>query len=162
MLVLGAANTGKSTLIRNIRMNHDHDFNEEETKMITQSIRLMTLSALSTLASNIIDKASKDLRHDIFSLTSRISAESCYCADPQLLSRGLRISRDPLIQDLMASKSCKMTFYEYRSLLSNVEAILSQDYVPSNDDILASRIPTTGITETVIEAEAITISLIGT
>ena len=61
----------------------------------------------------------------------------------------------------MASESCKMTFYEYRSLLSNVEAILSQDYVPSNDDILASRIPTTGITETVIEAEAITISLIG-
>ena len=46
MLVLGAADTGKSTLVRNIRMIHNVNFTEEEVFEFNNRIRSDCLSAL--------------------------------------------------------------------------------------------------------------------
>ena len=49
MLVLGPANAGKSTLIRNLRIIHECAFSEDEIFGTIESIRAMTLEALVTL-----------------------------------------------------------------------------------------------------------------
>ncbi len=150
ILVLGSANAGKSTLVRNIRMIHGGTFSDEEIYMTIEQIRAMTMEALVDLIkdANVADKASKELRHLMYAFMSRVdewrmgSNDDSFSIDPKLITQALKISRDPLVQECLSSESCKKLLNENCSLIANLEINLSKDYYPSNDDILTVRKPT--------------------
>ena len=101
--------------------------------------------------SGVADKSSKALRQDIYSFITRIGefllmGTLDLCIDKQLMSQALRLSREPLIQEVLAQEITKtLGVCENRvRLLSNIETILSHDYYPSPEDILSTRKPTKG------------------
>ena len=148
ILVLGPANAGKSTLIRNVRIIHDCSFTDEEIQIAIENIRAMTMEALVELikSTGVSDNAPKELRQEIYSIMNRVNDWNCsnegFCIDPKLISQALRISRDPMVQECLNSETCRKLLNENCCLLANIETNLSKDYYPSHDDILTIRKPT--------------------
>ena len=75
MLVLGSADTGKSTLVRNIRMIHNVDFTEEEIARFKNRIRTDCLTALAYILkmADFERGATMDLKHDAKELESHVN-----------------------------------------------------------------------------------------
>ena len=129
----------------------------------------MTMEAFVELIKNsgVADKSSKGLRQDIYSFITRIGefllmGTLDLCIDKQLMSQALRLSREPLIQEVLAQEITKtLGVCENRvRLLSNIETILSHDYYPSPEDILSTRKPTKGYHEFLIESDRFLITLV--
>ena len=82
------------------------------------------------------------------------------CIDPRLISQALRISRDPLVQELLSDSETTKKTMENGKLLNNIETVLSKDFIPSHDDILSTRKPTTGYNEFLIESDKIALTIV--
>lgn len=147
VLFLGAANAGKSTLIRNIRLIHDCTFSEEEIQATIDGMRVMTMEALANFikATGVSDNASKELRQMIYSFIASVEGWS-YMDNPdvntKLIHQALKISRDPNVQECLSSENLAKILNENCSLLANIESTFRKDYYPTYDDILTIRKPT--------------------
>ena len=75
MLVLGSADTGKSTLVRNIRMIHNVEFTEEEISRFKNRIRTDCLTALAYVLklADFEQGATMDLKQDAKELESHVN-----------------------------------------------------------------------------------------
>lgn len=147
VLVLGAANAGKSTLIRNIRLIHECTFSPEEIQITIDGIRVMTLEALVDFikATGVAENASKELRQIIYPLISSVEGWNYLDnpdVSPKLIRDALKISRDPLVQEWLSSENLMKILNENCSLLANIESTFRKDYYPTYDDILTLRKPT--------------------
>ena len=182
MLVLGAADTGKSTLVRNIRMIHNVDFTENELLEFKNRIRSDCLSALAHVLKmaefeNGIGYSSMDLKHDVKEFQShtergKYAVEPGWSSDPKLHELALQLWNEPIVQEIIASNSNSIEddenklfpkFKDFQAdayYLDHISAILSENFVPSSKDILSMRIPTTETTHTLVEIERMSITLI--
>lgn len=173
MLVLGAADTGKSTLVRNIRMIHNVNFTEKELLEFKNRIRSDCLSALAHVLKiaefeNAIG-SSMDLKHDVKEFQchterGKYAVEPGWSSDPKLHELALQLWNEPIVQEIIACNNFqnpKFKDFEANAYyLDHISAILNENFVPSAKDILSMRIPTTETTHTLIEIERMSITLI--
>lgn len=153
MLILGAADTGKSTLIKNLRIIHDQKFSEEEMFNFRLRIRAMTLEDLSNALTmpDFIDReaTTKEWQTDTETYVRKVQASKSsdnfsWCCESRLFELAIRLWSEPIVQEMMAEKSSIYFTQETTYFLTSLESILSNDYRPSHEDILTIRIPTTG------------------
>lgn len=161
MLVLGAADTGKSTLIRNIRMIHEHNFTNEEMFRFRLSIRAISFNALASLSKSLGKESfSGGLAKDVEKFQLRVEKGQVignsdhWCCEARLFELALKIWTEPLVQEAIAAMDNSDLF------LANLGVILEPNYVPSHDDILSLRMPTTGTHHTTIESEEMIMTII--
>ena len=169
VLLLGAAESGKSTLVRQIRIIHEQDFNNAETLKYKNSIRSSCLeffallvseylpiqnatSEWKTLCNKFLEQLTenKDLDRDLFDTAitlwqDSIVQEYLIDLDSQKKVRSPRKNTPPPTNSETEEKH--LTFYlddpEYH-FLPSLERIMSAGYCPTSSDILSLRSPTTG------------------
>eukprot|EP00026_Physarum_polycephalum_P008807 Phypoly_transcript_08908.p1 GENE.Phypoly_transcript_08908~~Phypoly_transcript_08908.p1 ORF type:complete len:348 (+),score=44.06 Phypoly_transcript_08908:135-1178(+) len=162
LLLLGAGDSGKSTIAKQMKIIHLDGFSEDERKGYKTTIATNILTAMRTL----IAQANK------FNYQLSAGNES----QAQII---VSIPRDqePMVTkeigDAVASlwqdNAIKQTYArsaEYQLndstqyYFDNISRIAAHGYIPSEQDVLRSRVKTTGILETVFEVEDIIFRLV--
>jgi len=151
MLLLGAGESGKSTILKQMKLIHDSGYSKEEKEAFkeiifsntVQSMRVI-LEAMETMGIPLGKADFEKHRAAILELPNQIEAESfppevsvavkCLWADTGVQACFLR-SREYQLND-----SAGYYFGE-------IERISAPDYLPTDQDVLRSRVKTTGITE---------------
>jgi len=162
LLLLGAGDSGKSTVAKQMKIIHLEGFTEEER-----------MSHKTAIANNVITSI-RTLIHQCSKFGLRLY--------PSNLSRAQKISDIPREQDpvitreladdvtkLWEDPAIKQTFARANEFqlndstqyyFENVTRMAAPDYVPTEQDVLRSRVKTTGVLETVFEVEDITFRLV--
>ncbi|KAB1255378.1 Guanine nucleotide-binding protein G subunit alpha [Camelus dromedarius] len=165
LLLLGTSNSGKSTIVKQMKIIHSGGFNLEACKEYRPLIVYNAIDSLTriirALAALKIDFHNPDRAYDavqLFALTG--PAESKGEITPELLGVMRRLWADPGAQACFSRSSEYHLEDNAAYYLNDLERIAAPDYVPTVEDILRSRDMTTGIVENKFTFKELTFKMV--
>nr|ARF06927.1 guanine nucleotide-binding protein G(i) subunit alpha [Mordacia mordax] len=152
LLLLGAGESGKSTIVKQMKIIHEDGYTPEEClqyKAVVYSNTIQSIIAIIRAMGNLriefVDSSRADDARQLFELAS--SSEEV-ALTPELAGNIQRLWMDEGV------KTCFGRANEYQLndsaayYLNDLERISRPDYVPTQQDVLRTRVKTTGIVET--------------
>ncbi|XP_047297302.1 guanine nucleotide-binding protein G(z) subunit alpha isoform X1 [Homo sapiens] len=165
LLLLGTSNSGKSTIVKQMKIIHSGGFNLEACKEYKPLIIYNAIDSLTriirALAALRIDFHNPDRAYDavqLFALTG--PAESKGEITPELLGVMRRLWADPGAQACFSRSSEYHLEDNAAYYLNDLERIAAADYIPTVEDILRSRDMTTGIVENKFTFKELTFKMV--
>uniref|UniRef100_A0A8C7KR85 Guanine nucleotide-binding protein G(olf) subunit alpha n=1 Tax=Oncorhynchus kisutch TaxID=8019 RepID=A0A8C7KR85_ONCKI len=160
LLLLGAGESGKSTIVKQMRILHVNGFNAEEKKQKVLDIRknvkdaiVTVVSAMSTLIPPVpIGNPSNESRIDYI---KSIAPLSDFDYTEEFFEHAKQLWDDEGV------KACFERSNEYQLIdcaqyfLDRIESVRSNDYTPTDQDLLRCRVLTSGIFETRFQVDKV-------
>ncbi|RXN30497.1 guanine nucleotide-binding G(o) subunit alpha-like protein [Labeo rohita] len=153
ILMLGAAESGKSTLVKQMKIIHSHGFTKQELASFKPAVldNLLTsmkfvLHGMGVLRVNLANSKNKVHAHSV------LSCGRCF-DEEQMLFPFIGHALCCLWAD-QGVRSAAARGYEYELndsalyFFENMGRIISPDYMPTETDVLRVRLRTTGVIET--------------
>uniref|UniRef100_A0AAR2JSW8 Guanine nucleotide binding protein (G protein), alpha inhibiting activity polypeptide 3 n=1 Tax=Pygocentrus nattereri TaxID=42514 RepID=A0AAR2JSW8_PYGNA len=152
LLLLGAGESGKSTIVKQMKIIHEDGYSDEECKQYKvvvysntiQSI-IAIIRAMGRLKIDFGDPARADDARQLFVLAG--TAEEGVMT-PELTGVIRRLWKDGGVQSCFARSREYQLNDSASYYLNDLERISQQGYMPTQQDVLRTRVKTTGIVET--------------
>lgn len=153
LLLLGAGESGKSTVVKQMRILHVNGFGPEERKQKAEDIKKNIRDAILTItgAMNTIDPpvelaqpSNQTSLHYIQTIASQPDFQFC----PEFYEHTERLWHDLGVQKCYERSNEYQLIDCAKFFLDRVNDIKSPDYMPTEQDILRCRVLTSGIFET--------------
>jgi guanine nucleotide-binding protein G(i) subunit alpha len=161
MLLLGAGESGKSTILKQMKLIHEGGYNVQELRgfraivynNVAQSAKML-VNAMDQLGLSYEDPENEANKQLVLDLPEQVGAE--HFSEPMV--RAIKaIWADQGIQECF--KRAGRDFYlidSARYFLDNLDRVGQPNYIPDDQDVLRCRVKTTGITETVFNIGELT------
>ncbi|KAH8548413.1 guanine nucleotide-binding protein subunit alpha [Umbelopsis sp. PMI_123] len=153
MLLLGAGESGKSTILKQMKLIHDGGYSEDEREAFREIIFSNTVQSM-----RVILEAMETLSVPLREHHNRNHAD-IIMEQPSQIEKDFLVSEiTDAIRSLWSDANLQSVFERSREYQLNdsakyyfdsIDRIGDSQYTPSNQDVLRSRVKTTGITETV-------------
>ena len=153
LLLLGAGESGKSTLFKQMISIYGKGYPEAERKTFTSIIYSNIIASMKTLCQHSEtygpvlpeNAASKAIVEDELKGDEEI--------DPKLGEHLRQLWNDPGIQETYDNRSHYQLTDSTKYFLDRLDEICEEQYVPNEQDVLRSRVRTTGIVENEFEID---------
>jgi len=149
MLLLGTGESGKSTIVKQMKVLHQGGFSREECDGFVIVIHGNTLTSMksliaacNTLGIEFTSEQSRKMANEIIDASTSDGLNAQLGEDIRLLWA------DSAIQAAYARSSEFQLNDSAAYYFKAIERIIAPGYVPTQDDVLRSRVRTTGIVET--------------
>ena len=148
MLLLGAGESGKSTIFKQMKVINKNGYTKAELKEFVGVVHMNVVQSMNLMI-GAFDKLGIDVPGDLHGdITSFKTSSTDEKLNPKL---GI------LITKMWAHEKFKEIFTKHRSEIQlndsaefyfdNVDRLSAEDYLPTTDDVLRSRVRTTGIVQ---------------
>ncbi|XP_072245699.1 guanine nucleotide-binding protein subunit alpha-14-like [Leuresthes tenuis] len=163
ILLLGTGESGKTTFIRQMRIIHGRGFSEEERKTFSKCIFQNIFTAIKAMTG-----AMTTLRIPYANPENEMYANWLQNVDAVQVAQMERVYVDA-IRRLWADSGIRICYSrrcEYQLLdsteyyMSHLDRISAQDYIPTEQDVLRVRFPTTGIHDYSFNIKSITLRIV--
>ncbi|KAJ2607956.1 guanine nucleotide-binding protein subunit alpha [Coemansia sp. RSA 1804] len=160
MLLLGAGESGKSTIIKQMKLIHDGGYSQEERESFKEVIFSNTIQSMRVLleameALHITLQLGENQTHAsvIMNMPSQIEAENL----PAEVSSAVKaLWTDEGVRDCF-KRSNEFQLNDSASYyFDSIGRICQDGYLPTDQDVLRSRVKTTGINETIFRVGELT------
>ncbi|XP_069778527.1 guanine nucleotide-binding protein G(olf) subunit alpha isoform X3 [Narcine bancroftii] len=160
LLLLGAGESGKSTIVKQMRILHVNGFNAEEKKMKVQDIRKNIKDAIMTIVSAMntlippVQLANPEYQFRLDYIKS-IALLSDFEYTQEFFDHAKALWDDEGV------KACFERSNEYQLIdcaqyfLDRIDQVQQNDYSPSDQDLLRCRVLTSGIFETRFQVDKV-------
>lgn len=164
ILLLGAGESGKSTVVKQIKMLYQKQGSgpsHREMQEYTLAIRRNVIEAIQILV-----EASKTLKVDVEDITLHEEANMIGGLDtnvevtPELGSKIASLWKDPGIQKVFARRHEYWNMDALPYYLNEVERLSSEEYEPTEEDMVMTRVRTTGIVVTEVTESPYTYNVV--
>ncbi|KAF5896855.1 guanine nucleotide-binding protein subunit alpha-11-like isoform X1, partial [Clarias magur] len=163
VLLLGTGESGKTTFIKQMRIIHGKGYTEEDRRAFAKQVFQNIFTAIKAMTA-----AMSVLRIPYTNQKNETYAQQIQAVDIHQVTHLDRRYVDA-IQSLWADAGVKMCYSrrrEYQLLdsteyfMTNLMRIAANDYIPSDQDVLRVRFPTTGINDYSFVVEKITLRIV--
>ncbi|PAA67227.1 hypothetical protein BOX15_Mlig003673g1, partial [Macrostomum lignano] len=152
LLLLGAGESGKSTLVKQMKIIHENGYTNEErfqyrSVVFSNTVQslLAIVRAMGHLGIEFGSAASLDDARQLFALSGAADNDQL----PVPLSQAMRrLWADPGVQECFRRSREYQLNDSAEYYLNSLDRLSQPDYVPSEQDVLRTRVKTTGIIET--------------
>ncbi|KAI5305217.1 hypothetical protein KEM56_004976 [Ascosphaera pollenicola] len=152
MLLLGAGESGKSTILKQMKLIHEGCYSREERESFkeiifsntVQSMRVI-LEAMDGLDLPLADQRSEYHVQTIFMQPQQIEGD---CLSPEVGTAIETLWKDAGVQECFRRSREYQLNDSAKYYFDSIQRIAAPDYLPNDQDVLRSRVKTTGITET--------------
>lgn len=167
LLLLGAGSSGKSTFFKQLCQIHGNGFQQQDIEQARQNIYDCIIDQMKQLVEQCVDNIKIQEEDGIngddqdgddqyeYKLSGNVKEAADYILSPKIPRGGIDITQDiaRLITTLWDDESIKQTFISRTNLgvvdsaphfFEQIDRIADNQYVPTDQDILLVRIPTTG------------------
>ncbi|XP_073461598.1 guanine nucleotide-binding protein G(o) subunit alpha isoform X2 [Aquarana catesbeiana] len=153
LLLLGAGESGKSTIVKQMKIIHEDGFSGEDVKQYKPVVYSNTIQSLAAIVRAMdtlgIEYGDKERRADAKMVCDVVSRmEDTEPFSPELLSAMMRLWADSGIQECFNRSREYQLNDSAKYYLDSLDRIGAPDYQPTEQDILRTRVKTTGIVET--------------
>ncbi|XP_056123271.1 guanine nucleotide binding protein (G protein), alpha activating activity polypeptide O, b [Rhinichthys klamathensis goyatoka] len=153
LLLLGGGESGKSTIVKQMKIIHEDGFSGDDVKLFKPVVFSNTLQSLASILRAMetlgIEYADKDRYADakmVFDVVGRMEDTEPYSTE--LLAAMIHLWTDAGTQACFGRSREYQLNDSAQYYLDSLQRIGSPDYLPTEQDILRSRVKTTGIVET--------------
>ncbi|KAF9906695.1 guanine nucleotide-binding protein subunit alpha [Linnemannia zychae] len=152
MLLLGAGESGKSTILKQMKLIHVGSYSNEEREAFKEIIYSNTLQSMHVIL-EAMDNMNLPLYYEsnrnyatiVMKLPSQIEGD-CMPHDVAVAIQNLWL--DPNVQQAFSRSREYQLNDSAKYYFDSIDRIAKPTYVPTDQDVLRSRVKTTGITET--------------
>lgn len=164
LLLLGAGESGKSTLFKQMTIIHGKGYSEEKRKERTQVIfHNVITTAKMLIRATVALKDHPDVHEDcsirssdgLRAVMTIADCPSTANVDQKIADAVEALLREPGIQRVLEHKSLYQWPTSGGYFMERVRAIAQPGYIPSMEDILKSRVRTTGIVEKEVNIDGV-------
>ncbi|XP_054719448.1 guanine nucleotide-binding protein G(i) subunit alpha [Uloborus diversus] len=152
LLLLGAGESGKSTIVKQMKIIHEAGYSKEEClqyRPVVYSNTIQSLMAiikgLGQLKLDFADPSRKDDARQFFTIAG---ASQDGELNPELAAIMKRLWQDPGLQHCFSRSREYQLNDSAAYYLNALDRIGQPNYIPSQQDVLRTRVKTTGIVET--------------
>lgn len=145
LLLLGAGESGKSTIFKQMKVLYGTGMTDDERRMMTPVVYSNVIGAMKILIG-----AAKEYDHSVQDLASMKTVEDAFDEAPVDEAMGVAIKSlwaDPGIQGAWNDRSKFQIIDSVQSYFQKIDDIAAPDYMATTDDILLARVRTSGIVE---------------
>ncbi|KAJ5188293.1 Heterotrimeric G-protein alpha subunit [Penicillium cf. griseofulvum] len=137
MLLLGAGESGKSTILKQMKLIHEGGYSRDERESFKEIIYSNTVQSMRVIleAMESLELPLEDARHE-------------YHYPPEVGNAIGQLWRDTGVQECFKRSREYQLNDSAKYYFDSIERIAQPDYLPTDQDVLRSRVKTTGITET--------------
>ncbi|XP_061905301.1 guanine nucleotide-binding protein G(i) subunit alpha-2-like isoform X2 [Entelurus aequoreus] len=153
LLLLGAGESGKSTIVKQMKIIHEDGYSEDECKQYCAVVYSNTIQSIMAIVKAMvslnIDYSSSgrlDDAQQLFALSAAAEEQGIFPDD--LANVIKRLWADGGIQSCFARSREYQLNDSAAYYLNDLERITTADYIPTQQDVLRTRVKTTGIVET--------------
>ncbi|KAM7006947.1 guanine nucleotide-binding protein G(i) subunit alpha-2-like [Tautogolabrus adspersus] len=153
LLLLGAGESGKSTIVKQMKIIHEDGYSEDECKQYRAVVYSNTIQSIMAII-----KAMANLKIDYEEATRADDARQLFALSAAAEEQGIfPEDLSNVIHRLWADGGVQGCFTRAREYqlndsaayyLNDLERIAKSDYIPTQQDVLRTRVKTTGIVET--------------
>ena len=158
LLLLGSGSSGKSTLVKQMRIINMNGFKDEERKsyltIMHDNIATCMLSATTLMSENDMrfpEVATTNLGWEYFIklMTSHNTLSSMTTIDRQEVFQFLQTAyKEPSVKECLTANRDALPFAEVGlHFMDKIKEVTTPGYLPNDEDILRCRLPTTGVHE---------------
>lgn len=160
LLLLGAGESGKSTIVKQMRILHVNGFSEEEKRQKIEDIKknirdaILTITgAMSTLTPSVpLENADHQWRVDYI---QDVASQPDFDYPAEFYEHTEILWKDRGVQSTFERSNEYQLIDCAKYFLDRVQIIKRKDYSPSEQDILRCRVLTSGIFETKFQVEKV-------
>ncbi|OQV12780.1 Guanine nucleotide-binding protein G(i) subunit alpha [Hypsibius exemplaris] len=152
LLLLGAGESGKSTLVKQMKIIHQDGYSEEEcanyTRVVFNNAIQSLMAILRAMGHLRVDFHAKQRTEDarvFFQITSQLEDGEM---TPELAMTMKRLWLDPGVQNCYGRSQEYQLNDSALYYLNSLDRLANPNYIPSLQDVLRTRVKTTGIIET--------------
>uniref|UniRef100_A0A8B9L4E1 Adenylate cyclase-inhibiting G alpha protein n=1 Tax=Astyanax mexicanus TaxID=7994 RepID=A0A8B9L4E1_ASTMX len=147
LLLLGAGESGKSTIVKQMKIIHEAGYSEEECKQYKAVVYSNTIQSIIAII-RAMGRLKIDFSDAARALDLNGYDEPAACCQNELAGIIQRLWKDGGVQACF-SRSREYQLNDSASYyLNDLDRISSAAYVPTQQDVLRTRVKTTGIVET--------------
>uniref|UniRef100_H2YCI9 Uncharacterized protein n=1 Tax=Ciona savignyi TaxID=51511 RepID=H2YCI9_CIOSA len=155
LLLLGAGESGKSTIVKQMKIIHEDGYSEEECLQYKAVVYSNTLQSLITIV-----RAMGNLKIDFGSPERADDARQLFSLAGSLDDGEMTQELGDCMKRMWSDKGVQVCFSRSREFqlndsaqyyLDSLDRLVASDYIPTEQDVLRSRVKTTGIVETQFE-----------
>ncbi|XP_076014575.1 guanine nucleotide-binding protein G(q) subunit alpha-like [Genypterus blacodes] len=163
LLLLGTGESGKSTFIKQMRIIHGRGFSEEEKRTFTRLVYQNIFTAVQAMiqAMNTLQipyKYEHNKAHG--SMLSEVTVEKVVTFTSPYVDAIKSLWADAGIQECYCRKREYQLSDSAKYYLNNLDRIADAAYMPTQQDILRVRVPTTGIMEYPFDLEDVVFRMV--
>ncbi|KAJ3204744.1 guanine nucleotide-binding protein subunit alpha [Dinochytrium kinnereticum] len=163
MLLLGAGESGKSTILKQMKLIHDNGYNNDEREAFkeiifsntVQSMRVI-LEAMQNMGIQLANPANEKHKAVILDMPNQIEAD---VFPPECAAAVKALWVDDGVKECFGRSREYQLNDSASYYFDAVDRIGASDYLPTDQDVLRSRVKTTGITETTFHIGELTYRL---
>lgn len=151
LLLLGAGESGKSTIVKQMRIIHENGYSAEDCaqyKAVVYSNTLQSMiaivKAMGNLKINFSDPQRADDARQLFALASTLEDGEM---TQELGDCMWRLWQDNGVQQCFSRSREYQLNDSAQYFLENLKRLTTREYIPTQDDVLRTRVKTTGIVE---------------
>ena len=154
ILLLGSGESGKSTIVKQMKIIHQNGFTEQELEEFRPIIYKNVLDSAHALIGamrnlKIQCKNPANVAHAEKIMDFRIDPLNTYALTDGIADSIHEFWQDPVIPQIMDKHSSEFYLMDSASyFFTEVHRLAGQEYIPSETDVLRARIKSTGIVET--------------
>lgn len=154
LLLLGAGESGKSTIVKQMKIIHNSGFTAEDLELMRPLILNNVIECIKVLVLGANDMG-YPLAPENVPLAAKFTAANSLAMtlDAALGQDVARLWKDPAMQRAYEDRARLQLPDSAKHVLDNVSRIAAPGYVPSVDDILRCRARTTGIHELIFKVQ---------
>jgi GTPase SAR1 family protein len=159
LLLLGTGESGKSTFIKQMRIIHGTGYSDEDKrshiKLVYQNIFMamhIMIRAMDTLKIQYRDKRNEQ---EHTPLVRSVDYETVTTFEPQYVEAIKSLWSDPGIKECYDRRREYQLTDSAKYYLDSIDRIAAPGYLPTEQDVLRVRVPTTGIIEYPFDLENI-------
>ncbi|XP_018962452.1 guanine nucleotide-binding protein G(o) subunit alpha-like [Cyprinus carpio] len=153
LLLLGGGESGKSTIVKQMKIIHEDGFSGDDVKQFKPVVYSNTIQSLATILRAMetlgIEYTDKDRTADakiVFDVVGRMEDTEPFSTE--LLAAMTRLWTDAGTQTCFSRSREYQLNDSAQYYLDSLQRVGSPDYLPTEQDILRTRVKTTGIVET--------------
>eukprot|EP00461_Guttulinopsis_vulgaris_P007340 UN07388 len=148
LLLLGAGESGKSTLFKQMNSIYGKGFSEEDRRAYVVHVRNNVMLCLKALADNARQYGPLlPETEPIASMISAIEEIDSATVESQFVDQYALFWQDPTVQEAWNHRSEYQIYGCAKYFLDKIREVASPNYLPTHEDILQTRVRTTGIVE---------------
>ncbi|MCJ1239459.1 hypothetical protein MMC14_007455 [Varicellaria rhodocarpa] len=155
ILLLGAGESGKSTILKQMRLIYTDGFQEHERKEVRQVIFSNIVVAFKIIAEEMRDLGLQYENQETEKFEAvLLTAEDIGINDPfpiDCLAAMKGLWADGAVQQSIRRGNEYALHDNIQYYYASIDRLFARDYLPNDQDVLRSRLRTTGITETLFE-----------
>lgn len=150
LLLLGAGDSGKSTLFKQMKSIYGPGFTERERRSYVSSIHNNVILSIKTLT---LQSSSFGTIHNQDAKQAITELKEDTVLDEAMAVHIKNMWADPVIQETFQHRSTFQLSDSTQYYFGRLDDLVRPGYVPTQQDVLRSRVPTTGIIENSFEID---------